>query len=368
MPSNAELYNEYQEGLSYGEIAAKYGLTYDLVRGRIRRLINKVSLLPQEVNTLKSRIRELEEQIEQEDSSMYEPSARDDTDIEKWKLVVRRLKDLPRMVKVMAFNDIHFPDHDPQALELAHQIATYFQPDICIVGSDAFDFDVLSLKFKRMFNRKRRDPFEEVYPFWDVMTRRLERDVPGTTMVAIGDNHAQGRLEKFINETANPFADRLTSDFNELVRNGGRVLWLGWSQEVRIGPALFEHGKKTGANPAQQGAKARGWISPRIGGHAHRPATNVVVGEITGEDGTSAFHYPIVSINTGCLCHLNPHYITDTHCSDWVHGVGLAHINMNGLDSHFQNVLFHTRKDGAMVTALGEKTFGVLPTLETGVS
>jgi hypothetical protein len=363
------LYAEYQTLIqsiskrqAVKQLAARYGLTEHGVRGRIsaararaNETVNSIERLDadywrREAERLAAENAALKAQAE----AMYDASPRDESDWGAWVSAFQKLKMLPRMVKVMAWNDMHAPDTDMQALDLAFQIAERLQPDINIVGSDAFDFDTLSLKFKRAHNRKTRDIFYEVRPHWDGFTERLTQVTPNAVNLAIADNHASGRLATFIDECAAMLGDTIVDSFADLVRSSGRVLWLGFQQEFRIGKLLIEHGLKAGENAAKSSMLARGGATPKMQGHGHYPASHVNVIDTTADDGVSQFHYPVQSIMTGHLGNPRAHYAKHTDFRRWVQGVGIAYVNLHGVDVHFQNVLFHPRMDGSLACVFGE--------------
>lgn len=344
-----ELYTAWkQSGLgkrSFWRLNLMREMTYGKFQGKTFRY-----KMLQENAQLKQRIIQLEKQ----EDGMYEPSARDDTDWNKWAGIVARWMKLDRMIKAQTHYDQHIPDDSKECTGLRLQINRIAQPDLGILGSDAFDFDVLSLKYKRMYNRKRRDPFEEVRATYDDLVTRLIQDNPNIVLIAIGDNHGQQRVENFINELIPIFGDRITADYNALMRSRGRVLWLGWVQEFRLTTALFEHGKKTAANAAAANVKHRGSDVSDIAGHVHRLTQEIKMNEGVMDDGITAWHYPVVSVTTGHGANNPPHYSQDTKATGWQAGCAVVDVNLQGKDVHVQNLLFHPRKDGSMVTVFGE--------------
>ncbi len=331
-------------------LALKYGYPLSSIRRMLNeeRLATENAALQAEVTALKSNV-----------IQMYEPSAREDTDWDKWVQHVKRFKSLDRMVRVMMWNDMHMPDHDPQAVELAFKIHDEYMPDVNLVGSDAWDFDVLSLKYPRMYNRRRRDVFKEVEPHWNGFIDRLHKRNPDAVNVALPDNHAAGRFTAYVNERAPEFGDTLTEDWNDLVRAGGRVLWLGWGQEVRLASALFEHGLKAGENAVRSSAKQRGFAKSKAQGHGHTPSWYLWIADGTADDGTTQFLQPMMSVMSGHLANSHAHYIKHTDASTWAQGVVLANINMHGYDVHFQNIVFYPRVDGSLVASFGAQVFVV---------
>lgn len=365
MASDNDLLLMHNNGYSADAIARHFNLRADSVRGRVSRARKRAGNLiqdtpPDEWDKVLEELAQVRAQLkamQDADASMYEPSARDDTDWDKWEAEYQRLRRLNRMIVVQTMNDMHIPDDDHQAVDLALAINADVQPDITILGSDAFDFDVLSLKYPRMYNRKRRDPFEEVRGRYDDIVSELREGNPRGTLIALGDNHAQVRGENFINTLIPIFGDRITADYNELIRSQNRVLWLGWQQEVYLHKAIFEHGKKAGANPAMANFKSHGESFTDISGHAHRWQTIVTIKQHWMQEQRRMLYYPLMSAVTGCLQHVPPHYITDTKAINSTQGCAVVHVNMHGLDTHVQNILFHPREDGSLVAVLGKQVY-----------
>jgi hypothetical protein len=348
--TGADIYEAWQEsGLRkkrfWRECLESVGMTYNAYHSKVRN-----HALRTENETLRSRII----QLETEHEGMYWPSARDDTDWDQWAARVAEWQKRDTMIKGQTHYDMHMPDNCKRAEGLRLQINRIAQPDFAVLGSDSFDFDVLSLKYKRMYNRKQRDPFEEVRAMYDDYVTRLIADNPKVVLIAIGDNHGQQRTENFINELIPIFGDRITAAYNELIRSRGRVLWLGWVQEFRLGTSLFEHGKKTAANAAAANIKNRGSDVADIAGHVHRITQQINMNEGVLDDGITPWHYPVMSVTTGHGQNTPPHYITDTHATNSQSGCAVVDINLRGKDVHIQNLLFHPRRDGSLVTMFGE--------------
>ncbi len=357
-----QAYDLWLKGLKPKEIAAamgisKAGATSMTAKGRRKfgGILPSVAVTP-----LLERISFLEKenaQLKKASSGMYPPSSRDDTDWGIWDVEYKRLKKLDRMVVVHSINDMHIPDEDAQCIDMDLEINAEVQPDITILGGDMFDLDVLSLKYQRMFTRRRKDPFLEVEPRYNDIVSALQHNNPNGIILATGDNHGQARIEKFINEWMPIFGDRLTADYNALVRSQNRVLWLGWVQEVYMQNAIFEHGKKSGANPAMTNFKSHGESFTDVAGHAHRWQQVVSVKQLWLQEQRRMLYYPLISAVTGCSQHVPPHYITDTKAVNSTQGSAVSHVNLHGLDTHVQNILYQPRVDGSMVAVFGTRVF-----------
>lgn len=344
MPSDEQLYHLHKvRGMTYREIAETLELDVNSVRGRVgrerRRLQQPIATLPV--------------------SAMYDASARDDTDWQQWRAAVDKLLRLKRMVRVMVWADMHMPDHDPQAMEMAYRIHADFRPDVNVYAGDVFDFDTVSDHFTRQYNRRRVDAFGEVRPLWQAHTQRIARDNPGCVQIAIGGNHDRGRVETFINTNAAIFGDTLTAAYNDLIRANGRVLWPGWVDELRIGPELIEHGERTGKNAARASLEDHGWAQSKTQGHTHQPGEYFNIPHVTAADGVSPFRYIVHSVVAPCLCKRDAHYRSHKQNGRWINGVVLAHVNMHGLDVHKHKVLFHPREDGSLAAVWGNYEYVV---------
>lgn len=344
MPSDEQLYHLHKvRGMTYREIAETLELDVNSVRGRVgrerRRLQQPIATLPV--------------------SAMYDASARDDTDWKQWRGVIGKLLRLKRMTRVMVWADMHMPDHDPQAMEMAYRIHADFRPDVNVYAGDVFDFDTVSDHFTRQYNRRRVDAFGEVRPLWQAHTQRIARDNPGCVQIAIGGNHDRGRVETFINTNAAIFGDTLTAAYNDLIRASGRVLWPGWVDELRIGPELIEHGERTGKNAARASLEDHGWAQSKTQGHTHQPGEYFNIPHVTAADGVSPFRYIVHSVVAPCLCKRDAHYRSHKQNGRWINGVVLAHVNMHGLDVHKHKVLFHPREDGSLAAVWGNYEYVV---------
>lgn len=67
--------------------------------------------------------------------------------------------------------------------------------------------------------------------------------------------------------------------------------------------------------------------------------------------------FVIQSITLPCMCNLIPDYAKDKKKSKWINGMGVAYVNLNGLDVHMHKVIFHQRANGEMVAAFGSEEY-----------
>jgi hypothetical protein len=68
-------------------------------------------------------------------------------------------------------------------------------------------------------------------------------------------------------------------------------------------------------------------------------------------------YYPLISAVSGCSQHVPPHYIKNTKAANSSQGSVVSYVNMQGLDTHVQNIVYHPRVDGSMVAVFGTQAF-----------
>lgn len=340
MASDQQLLAEYIRHKDYKTVAAMFSLSVDGVRGRVGRAIRAQGKIIQ-------------------DDPLYYPSARDINDMPAWQDYLKFATRRGKMLRMMFFADPHFNDQCDKSITLARAIRRYVKPDVDFFLGDEFDFDTLSVRWKRSENRKRVDAFHEVRPNWYSFQDALDDDYKSEQRVMLGGNHTRGRVEAFVNENASALPDTIIEAFITLARAGNRINWLGWTDETWINHYHIEHGTRFGEMSAKNSLKDAGWSSPRTGGHVHAPseAWNYTYGK--GSNITEPKRYIVQSMTLPCLCNIIPAYAKDKKKSRWMNGIGIAYINLNGMDVHQHKVVFHTRDNGDMVAAYGSEEFVV---------
>lgn len=342
--------DHHERGMTYAEIATANGWIRDGKprRGKVARLIADFSA-QKPILSVSSNV--------MLDTPLYYPSARDISDNDEWadylKFATRRAK----MLKIMFWPDGHFNDHSKQSIALGRQLRRYIKPDVDFFLGDEFDFDTLSVHWPRGENRVRVDAFKEVKPHWYGLQDELDDDLKGGQRVMLGGNHTRGRVEAYANEKAPELADTIIEGFITLARADNRVKWLGWSDETWINNYHIEHGTRTGENSAKNSLKDTGWGSPRTGGHVHSPSEAWNYVYVPTKNVLMPRRVVIQSVTLPCLCNIYTHYAADKHKSRWINGVGVAYVNLNGLDVHQHKIIFHTLENGDMTAAYGSEMF-----------
>jgi hypothetical protein len=162
------------------------------------------------------------------------------TDLSEWERRRNKLFKVVKRVKVMHKNDVHVPYHDPEKLELWYGIASEFQPDIVVLGSDMFDLPSIS-RFDPDPDISIDDWQERSREYYWPLVHQLDRLLPNAIFVWIYGNHEHRALLD-IKKSNMPKVGM--AYFLETVRCGGRVLYVGRTEHVKIGSLIVAHGNK----------------------------------------------------------------------------------------------------------------------------
>jgi hypothetical protein len=257
----------------------------------------------------------------------------------------------------MFWADMHIPDTNWQAVDLARQLRRYIKPDVDFFLGDEDDLDTVSTHWSRAENRRRVDAFHEIKFPWYRFIDCIDRDYKTDIKVRIGGNHTFQRIENLVNENVPMLADTIIETYIDIARANGRVNWLGWTDETWINSYHIEHGTRVGENSAKNSLKDAGWSSPRTGGHVHSPSEAWNYSFVKSNDILQPNRVIIQSVTLPALCNIHPHYAGNKKKSRWMNGVGVAYVNLNGLDVHQHKIIFHTRANGTMAAAFGSEVF-----------
>lgn len=201
-----------------------------------------------------------------------------------------------RFVRIMHMNDVHLPYHDERAIELFYEIAKRFQPDIVVVGSDAFDNPTIS-RYPADKDISIDDWLVKSEAYWIPIIDGLRAIVPDAILPFIFGNHDLRALEAIGKSTMPQVAMR---EYRRIVTYGG-VLWLGKTESVNIGNLTVAHGNKHNKHTAAGTAELYSFNPVNVG-HTHRP---------------QQFRSCVVN---GMLCQRVPAYDDRGYPSQWQHG------------------------------------------------
>lgn len=253
---------------------------------------------------------------------------------------LRKLQRTKRFLTVAHLSDVHYPDHDPKALQLAYQVIKEIQPDLIAVGSDGADFPTLSKFAPNPDEVERgRDVLKAYKGFHMEHAAKVHDAAPNAELFYIMGNHCV-RIYNFVFEHAPKLRDTIEEAWIGAVRAGGLVHWLGNVSGVRIANALIvKHGERTGVNAAKNMLIDRGGQISIMGGHVHHFSKYTITGEFK----------TVTAVTGGCLCNLRPSYLKvkgQQPLCDWQQGSTYAVVDTVKDNVWFTDCVFLPNKKG----------------------
>lgn len=347
MPTNAALYREAQAGATARELAARYGLSADGIRGRLSRERRKQPAL---AKTTPSALHA--PTLPLTDIRYLDP----DTDQGAFLERLHAARADGGYASIMHLCDIHVPYQHAPALDVAYQLLQHVQPQFTVVGSDYFDFSSLSSFPQDADDAERDDALDAVEAPWNAHIAAIRRAAPRSTLVFVIGNHEK-RIFDYINRQAPQVRKTVWRRFVEIVRCGGRVLWLGEVDAVRFGPLRVMHGNRHNQHVAQSLLQDAAYQTSVMAGHVHR----LTFANKRGDD------FPVSAVTSGCLCHYPAAYMKrKTPTQRWMLGTAIAEVNLRGRDVHIDNLEFQL--DATAVWARYERrTFSAAIPQPTGL-
>ncbi len=220
--------------------------------------------------------------------------------------------------RVLVLSDIHFPWHDPKALECALSHGDGFKPDCLLVNGDLIDFERISRFDYDSHGPSTADSIAMVRTFWAHVRKRF----PRAKRIWKFGNHDE-RMESYImrnspeatNETRVRWRDEagVTDHGVEVVAD---------KRPVMLGKLRVLHGHEKGKQLATPVNQARGaflkLLSSVLEGHGHRTSEHT---ERTADGQT------ISCRSTGCLCGLWPDY---ARVNKWDSGFATVEVEKDG--------------------------------------
>lgn len=321
----ATLYAQREAGLSYTEIARQYGITASGARGMISRERTRRRSLTAPVKTYEA------------PALIVKPNAPALTDLHYIDPATDQGVFLERLhaaradggyASVAHVCDMHFPYQHGPALDVTYQLMKHVQPQFIVVGSDAFDFAMLSSFPQDADEHEAGDALDLLQVPWSAHVDALRKASPASTLVFILGNH-ELRLWRFLNERAPELRRTVIRRFVEIVRAGGRVLFIGEVDAVRFGPLRVMHGNRHNQHVAQSLLQDTAYQLNVMAGHVHR----LTFANKRGDD------FPVTAITSGCLCHWPAPYMRrKSPTQKWMLGTALAEVNLRGRDVTINNL------------------------------
>jgi predicted phosphodiesterase len=201
--------------------------------------------------------------------------------------------------RVLVLSDLHYPFHDPVAIECALQFGDGYKPDAVLVNGDLIDFDRISRFDYDSHGPSTDESIGMVRSFWQHIKARF----PRARRIWKFGNHDE-RMELYIMRNAPEATNEQRIAWRDKagVTESG-VTVVSDKRPVMLGKLRVLHGHEKGKgvfNPVNQarGAFLR-LIASVLEGHGHR----------TSEHTERTADGDIISCrSTGCLCGLWPDY------------------------------------------------------------
>lgn len=267
-------------------------------------------------------------------------------DTRRWNQTLQNLTNKHRFIQVSHFADVHFPFQDDNALELAYKLVEHIQPHIIVVGSDTFDFHLLSSFGIDPDYDDNEDELVRIEELWNPHINQLNKIAPNSEIVWIFGNH-EARLLRYVLKNAPNLRKTVMSKFQDIIRNNGRVQYLGEIDRVMIGDVLVQHGTRVGKYAARALLDDIGYQTHTMGAHTH----HLTYFEKPGILKTTK------AITSGCLCQKNPHYVRVTELRNrWQLGTSFADIDTTGESTDFINLEFNRGIGDGLETRIGFTT------------
>ena len=340
MPTDAALCALRDAGQSYRQIATSLNLSVGGVRGRVSRYRRKQK--PTEFNTggIQAEKNSVRDNVLPFAVLPRRPCPT--TDIECWKDTLQSLTNRKQFIVVSHLCDIHFPNHDSAALNLAYRLIARKQPDIIVVGSDTADFSLISHFDKDPdADEQIDDELDELRRYWIPHIDTLNCLAPKAALVFIAGNHCQ-RIYDSVAESAPKLRKTIERAWIDLISYQHRVMWIGRTEEVEIGGLLVKHGSATNEHAAKTMLEAESYQVSVMAGHIHR---------------LTAYHragrrYPVSAITSGALCKIPQPYEKrpPKRAHQW--GTAFATVDLRGTFVAFDNVEFQ-RAGGQLIAVSG---------------
>jgi predicted phosphodiesterase len=224
--------------------------------------------------------------------------------------------------RILRLSDIHFPIHDPEALDAALGYAKKHDPTVILLDGDVADLSEFSVHEQTTLKSYVKEEMHMLAEFFD----GLRSMFPKARIIWKEGNHE----ERFLKYLLRKAPELLATDCFDLLSfirfitgradATDRVEWVSEKRIIRAGKLAFLHGHEFrgggGVNPAR-------WLFLRTGenavcGHFHRTSEHSEP-NLSGEQ-RGAW-------STGCLCHLTPDYLRH---NKWNHGFAWVEVEQSG--------------------------------------
>ena len=212
---------------------------------------------------------------------------------------------VPSVEKVIFLSDLHFPHHDPDAINLALSFIRWFEPDYVYLIGDLVDFYALS-SFSKDPNRALELQTELDMAVSFIAT--LRKACPDANIYFREGNH-EDRLSRYLKAHPEIFNLRALTMKSLLQLDKYAIKHYSYRDDLFHNDFAVEHGDVVRKNSAYTAAAMLAKrVRSGISGHTHRLGTHYK----SYRDRTFVWY------ENGCLCQTNPEYIIGT--PDWQQG------------------------------------------------
>lgn len=313
------LLKEYeQNGMTYREIADKYGIERETVSWRIHDARNG-----------KDSIASLMEQIANPLDGYEAIPAYDELDMERWKT---GLAALPEKYTVAVATDKHMPDMDMHAFELHVRIMDDIKPNIYTAGSDGHDFRTIS-RFPGNVRELSEDAWYGADKQFIDCHKAIDHVLAESALKPLKIGNHDIRWILFLMQQSPKFKRIAAQDYVRVIRESG-CLWLGWDFDtIELETVVISHGERHGVNAARRAGDDIAWIKDYIQGHVHYFSSYTK----TTKHGVRQAH------TTGCLCNNPPLYERvkgKSKKKSWQHGFTLLTVDKVNMTTEFEPIVF----------------------------
>ena len=224
---------------------------------------------------------------------------------------------LPKSIRsLLVLSDIHVPFHDIDALKIAIKYGIEAKPDAVLLNGDTLDFYAMSDHEKD----PRKVRWNEELEACRAVLKMIRKAFPNVPIYFKSGNH-EYRMERHLMKHAPVLIGMQEFEMPTILRLAeSGIEYIANKRMVYAGDLTIGHGDEWkgsgGVNPAR-------WTSLRaresaLIGHFHRASEHIersVRGKARGY------------WSTGCLCELQPAYLTQ---NDWIHGFAMVFLNADG--------------------------------------
>ena len=224
--------------------------------------------------------------------------------------------------RILRLSDIHFPIHDPEAINAALDYGCEHDPTVVLLDGDIMDIHDLSFHERTTMRSYLMAEVQMLVEFLDALRAMF----PKARIIFKEGNHEERVRRWFMAKAPELMATdcfdlpAFVSFLSKRPDAFSRVEWVTGKRIIRCGHLAMLHGHEFkgggGVNPAR-------WLFLRTGenaicGHFHRTSEHSEP-SLSGEQ-RGAW-------STGCLCHLSPDYMRH---NKWNHGFAWIEVEQAG--------------------------------------